>query len=279
MMSNFLIHKLTADISNSDEDFLKEFLRDFYQKIIEEKDFNTFEDALTEWIKNIDKKDKSIFESMKNHHQTKFLFSSIIGFFYQLGICCDVDKNKALELYLLAINNDDCEFLNQNFAHLHLLEANDNEFDKLQSINSINIIVGKYLLSLFYYKDVILDKKLSGSVAINVKVHSANLITKPNSNKTNEGTTKSDINQENSAVKDNLKDCSNQGKKEIEASEDQKKFKIGDKDNLKGSNQDKKEIKPEDQNIFKKYLESAKKGDSIAQCYVGHCYWHGQEIT
>ena len=135
-MSNFY-HKTTADISKRDENFLKGFLKDFYQKIIDTKDFNTFEDALTEWIKNIDKKDgKSIFELMKNHEQTKFLFSSVIGFFYQLGIDCDVDKSKALELYLLAINNDlDCEFLNQNFAHLHLLEANDNEFDTLQSIN------------------------------------------------------------------------------------------------------------------------------------------------
>ena len=43
---------------------------------------------------------------MKNHEQTKFWFSSIIGFFYQLGIDCDVDKNKALELYLLVVDNE-----------------------------------------------------------------------------------------------------------------------------------------------------------------------------
>ena len=165
-----------------------------------------------------------------------------MDFFYQLGVDCDVDKSKALELYLLAINNDDCEFLNQNFAHLHLLEANDNEFDTLQSIN---IIVGKYLLSLFYYKDIISDNKLSGSVAINVKVHSANLITKPNNSKTNESTTKSDINQENSAVKDNLKDCSNQGKKEI---------------------------KPEDQKTFKKYLKSIYSNIAICK-YTNYAFF------
>ena len=145
-MSNILeiqpFHNLTADVSKYDESFLKKFLRDFYQKIIDTKEFNTFEDTLTEWIKNIDKKDgKSIFELMKNHERTKFWFSSVIGFFYQLGMDCDVDKNKALELYLLAINYDDCEFLNQNFAHLHLLEENENEFDILQSIN---LIIGKY---------------------------------------------------------------------------------------------------------------------------------------
>src|ERR1044072_2586888 len=111
-MSNILeiqpFHNLTADVSKYDESFLKKFLRDFYQKIIDTKEFNTFEETLTEWIKNIDNKDgKSIFELMKNHERTKFWFSSVIGFFYQLGMDCDVDKSKALELYLLAINNDD----------------------------------------------------------------------------------------------------------------------------------------------------------------------------
>src|SRR5581483_2090455 len=126
--------------------------RDFYQKIIDTKDFNTFEDTLTEWVKNIDKDVGSVLELMKNHEQTKILFSSIIGFFYQIGINCDVDKNEALKLYLLTFDNSNDKFLNQNFAHLHLLDENV-EFDILQSMN---IIIGKYLLSLFYYKDIIL---------------------------------------------------------------------------------------------------------------------------
>ena len=33
-----------------------------------------------------------------------------IGFFYQFGISCDVDRNKALELYLLAENNGKNEY-------------------------------------------------------------------------------------------------------------------------------------------------------------------------
>ena len=72
--------------------------KDFYKKIIDTKDFSN---TLSEWIKNIDK-NKTILESMQNHQKfQKFRFSSIIGFFYQYGIGCDVDKNKALELYLL----------------------------------------------------------------------------------------------------------------------------------------------------------------------------------
>src|SRR2546423_15219694 len=91
-------------ISMSDENFLKEFLIDFYRKIIDTDDFNTYEDILIKWINNINKNTESIFELMQNHEQTKFWFSSIIGFFYQHGISCDIDKNMASELYSLAIN-------------------------------------------------------------------------------------------------------------------------------------------------------------------------------
>src|ERR1051325_9147300 len=129
---NKATHKSTTDISGNDENFLKGFSRNFYQKIICTKDLNMFENNLIKWIRSIDKDVELIFKLMQSHEQTDFWFSSIIGFFYQFGLGCDVDKNKALELYLLTVNNDDNEFLNQNFAHLHLLEGNDNEFDALQ---------------------------------------------------------------------------------------------------------------------------------------------------
>src|ERR1043166_10323982 len=149
-LSNFLG---SQDTSKSNENFLKEFSRNFYQKIINIKDFNTFENILSEWIKNIDKNPETIFELMKNHEMNEFWFSSIIGFFYQFGLCCDVDDSKALEFYLLAVNDDEKEFLNHNFTHVHL---NDNEFNALKNINNI---IGKYLLSLFYYKDILLDER------------------------------------------------------------------------------------------------------------------------
>src|SRR5690242_14892485 len=100
-MSNCLgdkvIHRPTTEISESDEIFLKEFSMNFYQKIIDiNDDFNIFEDALIKWIKDINKKSELIFELMQNHEQTKFWFSSIIGFFYQFGISCNADKNKTL---------------------------------------------------------------------------------------------------------------------------------------------------------------------------------------
>src|SRR6266542_1774120 len=87
------------------ENFLKEFSKDFYQKIIEIidlNDFNKLEYILNEWIKYIDNKNtEPILKLMQNHKESEILFSSIIGFFYQYGINCDVDENRALELYLL----------------------------------------------------------------------------------------------------------------------------------------------------------------------------------
>src|SRR2546423_12160023 len=128
-----------------DEISLKEFSRDFHRKIIDTNDFNTFEYTLIKWIKGIFKKNvKKTLELMQNNKKNEILFSSIIGFFYQYGIGCDVDKNKALESYLLAVNNEE-SLKNQKLINLRLLEENDNEFEILQNMN---IAIGKYLLSL-----------------------------------------------------------------------------------------------------------------------------------
>ena len=143
-MSNFLDDKAIHKSIKSNEIFLKEFSKNFYQKVIDINDFSTFENILRKWIISHDKDVESIFKLMQNHEQTKFWFSSIIGFFYQHGVGCDPDKDKALKLYLLIINNDEKEFLIKE------------EHDILQNIN---IIIGKYLLSLFYYKDIILGKR------------------------------------------------------------------------------------------------------------------------
>ncbi|RIA84020.1 hypothetical protein C1645_785083 [Glomus cerebriforme] len=43
---------------------------------------------------------------MKNHEQSKSWFTSLIGFFYQFGIGCNLDREKAKESYELAIKNE-----------------------------------------------------------------------------------------------------------------------------------------------------------------------------
>src|SRR5271163_2060061 len=80
-----------------------------------------------------------ILKSMENHEENENWFASIIGFFYEHGIGDTdiIDKNKSLELYLLSINKEELVSVYQ----------------------IINMIIAKYLLSLYYYKDIILNKR------------------------------------------------------------------------------------------------------------------------
>ena len=80
------------NISKDDENFLKKFSKDFYRKIINISDFYGFENTLIELIKDTCKNTKKFLEIMQKN---EFWFSSIIGFFYQYGIGCNVDKNKS----------------------------------------------------------------------------------------------------------------------------------------------------------------------------------------
>src|SRR5439155_6525647 len=83
-----------------------------------------------------------ILKLMKNHEENVSWFSSLIGFFYEHGICDTkiINKKKPLELYLLSINKDE----NKKLITVYQL---------------LNIILAKILLSFYYYKDIILDKR------------------------------------------------------------------------------------------------------------------------
>src|ERR1044072_3507143 len=128
-------------------------LEDFYRKIVQTNDFNYFEKLSIEWIthklESNYKNPKEILEVMQNHKEYKFWFTSLTGFFYQCGIGCVTDRKKAMELYLLAINNESDE----SFIDL---ERNNNK-NIFNTLRNKNIIIGKYLLSLFYYRNIILD--------------------------------------------------------------------------------------------------------------------------
>ena len=148
------------NLTENDEIILINCLENFYDKIIHMDDyfdFDTFEDALVKWVKNIFKSHyknlDEFFKMMQNHENYQVWFSSFIGFLYQYGIGCDINKNAALELYLLIVNNKfiDKPLENNHGNQLNLVKVDRDEYDKLQNIN---ITIGKYLLSLFYYKDM-----------------------------------------------------------------------------------------------------------------------------
>ncbi|CAB4474036.1 unnamed protein product [Rhizophagus irregularis] len=155
--------KTNIIIKDDDENFLKNFLKEFYQRIIEINDINNFENITNEWInnyiKNNNKNPEKILKLMENHDNNIIWFTSSIGFFYQFGIGCNLDKKKSIESYYLSINNiKGKNYLNNYyFNELNFIEEYDDDNDLFNVLRYKNVIIGKYLLSLFYYKDIILD--------------------------------------------------------------------------------------------------------------------------
>ncbi|CAB4489044.1 unnamed protein product [Rhizophagus irregularis] len=150
----------SIDISEDDENFLINFLKDFHYKIIKENDFNNFEKNSSEWIKHIlennNKEPEKVLKMMINHKVSKYWFTSFMGFFYQFGIGCELDKGKSVELYLLAIGNNS-EIKNDSLNEDFDFDQLNYDKDTFNYLTNKNIIIGKYLLSIFYYKDIILD--------------------------------------------------------------------------------------------------------------------------
>src|SRR5690242_14930947 len=97
------------NISKDDENFLKEFLKEFYRQIIKIENYKYFEDILIEWIKEFfilyEKDLEKILRLMENHEENENWFSSLIGFFYLYGIGNNdiIDKDKSLKFYSLSI--------------------------------------------------------------------------------------------------------------------------------------------------------------------------------
>src|SRR6266496_5060409 len=132
------------NISKDDENFLKEFLKEFYRQIIRIDNYTNVENILTEWVQefiiNNNKNSENILRLMENHVEDENWFSSLIGFFYDNGISSDddnnntiiIDKDKSLKFYSLSIN-----------------KYEENENRKLSSIYQLlNIIISKFLLSI-----------------------------------------------------------------------------------------------------------------------------------
>ncbi|CAB4373417.1 unnamed protein product [Rhizophagus irregularis] len=158
------------NITLGDENLLKNLIIRFHNYIVKIDDIDDFENISTNWIisfhENNDKNPKKILKIMENHKRNKSWFTSLIGYFYQFGIGCDLNREKALDCYLIAINNnidyDSLDIIDKN--QLQLIVKNNGAFNLLRNSNTI---IGKYLLSLFHYKDIINSMILSAVTDLN----------------------------------------------------------------------------------------------------------------
>src|SRR6266498_5367394 len=213
--------------SKNDGTFFKELTKDFYNRLINTiNSFDDFENLSIEWIKSTlehnDMNAETFLESIQNH---QILFSSLIGFFYQHGIGCNVNKDKALEMYLFAIMQDKDQIFNNTIA--------------------------KYLLSLFYYKDIILSNKVIIGLPININPLKNEIIKINPDEKAKYEQYVISARRGNNIAQYNLGCCYDFGK---------------------GINKDKKKA-------FEWYLKSAEAGNNDAQLYLGYCYRDGEGIN
>src|SRR6266542_2178981 len=115
------------ELTDPNKEFLKELISDFYYKIINYDSFGKFETFMNKWVKNSiiynDKNSKEILHYMRNLQKNEFWVTSLIGYFHQNGIGCDVDKNKALESYMLVVNQGSSE--TQSLEENHINDTND----------------------------------------------------------------------------------------------------------------------------------------------------------
>ena len=99
-----------------------------------------------------------MFEFMTSNSQNIFCYSSLIGFFYQHGIGCEVDEIKALEIFSNSVKNNQKSILKHDFLSNQMNETVTFFNDDIKKLNEIIL---QYFYSLFLYKDVILYRKES----------------------------------------------------------------------------------------------------------------------
>ncbi|CAB4397289.1 unnamed protein product [Rhizophagus irregularis] len=251
-LKEFLKNFYINDISKDDENLLKEFLKGFYRKIIKIKNYDEYEIILIEWIKeflNFNKKNsKIILELMINHENNEIWFSSLIGFFYQYNIdnTYIIDNYESLKLY-------------SNTSNINYKEKYLNFFSVYQILN---IIISKYLLSFYYYKDIICkkrnlyEKELKQLGIINVMSRSLY---------ENFNGLKIDIcNDEINNIENYFELLDKGFKNQSEYTKDKKLVELN---NLAYSQNEFK--------TFESYLKSSKEGNSCAQNNLGYCYQYG----
>ncbi|RIA80425.1 hypothetical protein C1645_838719 [Glomus cerebriforme] len=193
---------------------------------------------------------------MTSNSQNIFYYSSLIGYFYQYGIGCLINKTKAFEIFSNFIKDNQKVESNQ----FTLDQKNEtNNFCNDDDIRKLNKIVLQYFYSLFLYKDIILYRKE------NYKLHIKNA-------KKGDSTSQYFIG-----------DCYHLGKnikKDIN-----KAFEWYKKSSERGNISAMYELghcycyeHKDEKKAFEFYLKSAEGGDKYALCKVGDYYYYGRSI-
>ncbi|GBC03074.1 hypothetical protein RclHR1_04980019 [Rhizophagus clarus] len=138
------------DLSYNFNDLITNLLQELYVILLNIDIKNDIEVQLNDFMNNFlfeyDLDPKDVFNIMTLNSQNIFYYSSLIGFFYQYGIGCEIDKIKASDIFFNTVKN--------NSNQVSLITSCD-DYD----IKELNNIISRYFYSIFLYKDVIVHRK------------------------------------------------------------------------------------------------------------------------
>ncbi|CAG8533330.1 3837_t:CDS:2 [Rhizophagus irregularis] len=128
--------------------FFKELLKELYTLLLD-IEFKDDTDILNIFINNFlfdyDLDPKNVLEIMTSNSQNIFYYSSLIGFFYQNGIGCEVDEIKAFEIFSNSVKNNQKALLN-HFTFDQKNESIKFEDGDYTTDDKFNIFIDTFLL-------------------------------------------------------------------------------------------------------------------------------------
>ncbi|CAB4494967.1 unnamed protein product [Rhizophagus irregularis] len=141
--------------------FFKELMQELYVTLLniefEDGDYTTddkFNIFIDTFLLEYDLDPKNVLEIIISNSQNILCFSSLIGFFYQHGIGCEVNEIKASNIFSNTIKNNHKEILSQfSFDQKNKPISFSND-----DIKELNGIIAQYFYSLLLYKNVIFHR-------------------------------------------------------------------------------------------------------------------------
>ncbi|RIA81657.1 hypothetical protein C1645_836628 [Glomus cerebriforme] len=133
--------------------FFKELLEELYILLLDmdiSSEIYLLDELIANYLVDYDLDPKNVLEIMINSSQNIICYSSLIGYFYQRGIGCEVNEANAFEIFFNAIKYD------------QKVESDQFSFDEdiPDDIKKLNKIILQYFYSLLLYKDIILIRSV-----------------------------------------------------------------------------------------------------------------------
>ncbi|CAB4391862.1 unnamed protein product [Rhizophagus irregularis] len=152
--SVIFVYPLTIPSTEYLNELLQELLQELYTLLLNlesEDDINHLCEFINNFLFEYDLNANDVLDFMASYSENISYYSSLIGYFYQHGIGCEIDGNKALEIFSDCVKNNQKSNLEQ--------ENDSTIFCYNEDIRKLNEVILQYFYIIFLYEDVILYRK------------------------------------------------------------------------------------------------------------------------